>query len=559
MNGRGLRISEGKNDCWFLDFCGNIKRLGMPTDSFPLNLCPTYKPQSPIPTKTCPNCGSEVAAYEKICPVCGYIFPPGKDKAEPLRRQFEEVLSPEQKKHVQFLKIRTINAYNKRKKLDNLNTQFSNKFGYEPPSDWYDGLIWGYNFKTWEVNVQHYWRYLLTVTPNPGSKVARDNIEKLIHQEFKSAIKRAEEDNKDIHSSIEYKPWWVILKSNSIPDALSIDGLYVQRRGEYQREFGDKPELLIPHMELLATAVGEGIEYYAQNEQTINEHIHRIKQSIAVGAFLFVREYSARLDMTIKQRVWSSLTSLEKQAYRRWQNENPMQTLPQHQIKTNLTESSITPQKHTTNTNNQYISNRNNTTNTTNTTIGHLNSRRANTNTQHSQPVATVSPATRAGFLPGGLANPEGGGFRCSKLVSPPLKKGFPPQGSGEPFRADPEGNTSTTTTERTNTNNTNNTNISNKDKHIQPYKAAAQLSLFTLPEDDKTKAANDICNPLRLTVGELVASNNPNNEAYNWCGQIMKNHPSDPRLCYVSYPERKKIFNKNTEVWRRFVDLRRV
>ncbi|MBW4512873.1 MAG: hypothetical protein KME64_41255 [Scytonematopsis contorta HA4267-MV1] len=76
MNGRGLRISPGKDDCWFLDFCGNFKRLGLPTNSFLLTLCPDNKPPQPIPTKTCYQCGSEIAAYEKICPVCGHVFEP---------------------------------------------------------------------------------------------------------------------------------------------------------------------------------------------------------------------------------------------------------------------------------------------------------------------------------------------------------------------------------------------------------------------------------------------------------------------------------------------------
>jgi Helicase conserved C-terminal domain/Uncharacterised protein family UPF0547 len=193
MNGRGLRPFPGKEDCWFLDFCGNIKRLGLPTDSFAIDLCAGSKQTEPIPTKTCPQCDSLIANYEKICPFCGYIFDSEKKNVRATKRKFEEILSQEQQQQFRFLKVRAVNAYNKCKPIDNLDNLFEQEFNYNPPVDWYDGLIFNNDSEIWGIHVQHYWRYLLEIIPNPGSPIAKEQIQGLIKREFKSAIQSTTE------------------------------------------------------------------------------------------------------------------------------------------------------------------------------------------------------------------------------------------------------------------------------------------------------------------------------------------------------------------------------
>ena len=141
--GRGLRIFEGKEDCWFFDFCGNIRRIGMPTRSFELKLCPDGKEDPPEETKTCPQCGSEISKFLAVCPYCGYEFIGFKPLAKRRKRKFEEVLTQEQKKQVNFLKTSAVNSFNKQTGLDRLEDKFKEKYDYYPPVDWFDGLLFG--------------------------------------------------------------------------------------------------------------------------------------------------------------------------------------------------------------------------------------------------------------------------------------------------------------------------------------------------------------------------------------------------------------------------------
>ncbi len=74
--GRGLRTSEGKEDCLFLDYGENIERHG------PINAIKPPKSKSKgdgvAPTKECFNCCYDnVPAGSRVCPECGYEFPPG--------------------------------------------------------------------------------------------------------------------------------------------------------------------------------------------------------------------------------------------------------------------------------------------------------------------------------------------------------------------------------------------------------------------------------------------------------------------------------------------------
>ena len=77
--GRGLRVSEGKTDCMFLDLVGNYLRHSLPSTprvrdprekeerdelkekELPANVCPDCFDVVDVALKNCPNCGAEMA------------------------------------------------------------------------------------------------------------------------------------------------------------------------------------------------------------------------------------------------------------------------------------------------------------------------------------------------------------------------------------------------------------------------------------------------------------------------------------------------------------------
>jgi DNA repair protein RadD len=72
--GRGMRTCEGKTDCMFLDYGGNIARHG-PIDRVEV------KPKQnrgggEAPYKVCPECYACCATAVRVCPECDYEFPP---------------------------------------------------------------------------------------------------------------------------------------------------------------------------------------------------------------------------------------------------------------------------------------------------------------------------------------------------------------------------------------------------------------------------------------------------------------------------------------------------
>jgi len=87
MVGRGLRISEGKQDCIVLDHAGSTERLGWVTDDLPNELCDGKKSEAQrvkdeiekkeekeqLPKK-CPQCDYLVEPKIFICPKCSFIF-----------------------------------------------------------------------------------------------------------------------------------------------------------------------------------------------------------------------------------------------------------------------------------------------------------------------------------------------------------------------------------------------------------------------------------------------------------------------------------------------------
>lgn len=353
ISGRGLRISPGKDDCWFFDFCGNIKRLGMPTASKKLKLCPSNRPQSEeeiIATKQCPECGSIVAIYEKICSHCQYVFPGKKSLANDAKRKFEEVLTDVQKKQVRFIKIKAINAYNERQPID-IENEFALAFKYQMPEEWYDGLVFNSDDTTWTTSLQHYWRYLLLTNIDANSIETRTQIDKCIRREFRTQIDNAaktfafslqstlfqvheieQKVTEEIKRLIAYKSWWVILGATRPIAAENIFTAYMIIRNTRLAQLHDNPSEIMAYGELLDMAVTEGIEYYAIDQPTIDEHVRAIKDGIKFKRYTLICEYIKNLTPTEKERVWTELTPLEKSAYREWKETYTSESIKPHTI-----------------------------------------------------------------------------------------------------------------------------------------------------------------------------------------------------------------------------------
>lgn len=79
MAGRVLRPSPGKDRALILDHSGTVRRLGFPTDEFPLELddgtprqsSGTQKPAEKLPS-VCPSCSYAKPSGIHACPVCGF-------------------------------------------------------------------------------------------------------------------------------------------------------------------------------------------------------------------------------------------------------------------------------------------------------------------------------------------------------------------------------------------------------------------------------------------------------------------------------------------------------
>lgn len=94
--GRGLRISEGKNDCLVLDYGQVVRELG-PLDDPKVK---GKKGDGDAVLKECPQCHSWVAGGFRQCPDCGHEFPPPAPIEEKLTKRADhaaQILSDKNK------------------------------------------------------------------------------------------------------------------------------------------------------------------------------------------------------------------------------------------------------------------------------------------------------------------------------------------------------------------------------------------------------------------------------------------------------------------------------
>jgi superfamily II DNA or RNA helicase len=249
MCGRGLRLSQGKENCYFLDFAENFKRLGLHTKRFTTPLCPrgskeTAKEEESIELKTCPNCGEIIPAMLGVCPNCGYIFPK-KIKIAPPPRPFGEILSPEQEKQAKYLRKYLYNAYWKEKQgILEIEANFSKRFKYQIPNSWCMDAIFQGDTKLMLYHQQLYIRFLRQECSHKDDRFSKDWIRLMMYREF------GDQSNPD------YQPWWSILGlSRPIKDIEEIKFLY-RNKCEYYANTTYGRDML----ELLSLAMCEALD-----------------------------------------------------------------------------------------------------------------------------------------------------------------------------------------------------------------------------------------------------------------------------------------------------------
>ena len=71
--GRGMRITDGKEDCLWADFTDTTELMG-PVDAIKGRL-PSTKRKGEAPSRLCPECGSKNPAAAPECVDCGFKFP----------------------------------------------------------------------------------------------------------------------------------------------------------------------------------------------------------------------------------------------------------------------------------------------------------------------------------------------------------------------------------------------------------------------------------------------------------------------------------------------------
>ena len=132
MVGRGLRTYPGKTQCFVFDYGDNIKRFGVVTEEFAVNM---EEPKRLEPSlKECPSCGHMNYAFSKICVNCGEEFPTkNKKNEEPFVPEFGEILDKRTLHLIKFIRSEKKRVYSDNLNPDIATEQFFNKY----PNDFF--------------------------------------------------------------------------------------------------------------------------------------------------------------------------------------------------------------------------------------------------------------------------------------------------------------------------------------------------------------------------------------------------------------------------------------
>jgi ribosomal protein L37AE/L43A len=184
MIGRGMRLHEGKEDCYVLDQSGNVKRFGFLEDMIhpPLKKLDKEKKESEneAPVKECPQCHHLVHARIMECPHCGYIWEK-KGKGDGFECELKIILKPAQKPVYRYYreKIKELYQQGKNPCLALFQTKdfFRDKsltglpLGSIPlfiPKEWAKGAIFG--DKPTIEQKHEYFKFLMQLAQQQGNK-----------------------------------------------------------------------------------------------------------------------------------------------------------------------------------------------------------------------------------------------------------------------------------------------------------------------------------------------------------------------------------------------------
>ncbi|MEM9482099.1 MAG: DEAD/DEAH box helicase family protein [Cyanobacteria bacterium P01_F01_bin.116] len=150
--GRLMRLAEGKDYGYILDFAGNLDRHGTVEDITEYTL-PVSKPKGngPPPCKACPKCNTTVYSFQLSCPSCGYQWP-GTPTYVNLNNLIE-VYSQEQMALLDDLTLKQLFHQYRKNNFKNghepgaVLRQFKTKTGRDPKPEWFIGSIFGSNPK----------------------------------------------------------------------------------------------------------------------------------------------------------------------------------------------------------------------------------------------------------------------------------------------------------------------------------------------------------------------------------------------------------------------------
>lgn len=174
--GRVMRISPatGKQFGIILDQAGNLQRLGFPEDIKSYTL-PTQKESNPsasTPAKQCPQCNRLIWSFLLQCPGCGHTW---ESETEVLTDNLVELLSKEQlrqllaQKMVHFLRQQRPKDYRDGASSNWTKRKFYDRFGCQPDSAWFRGLIFGQS-PTLEQKIE-YRDHLMAIARKQGKPI----------------------------------------------------------------------------------------------------------------------------------------------------------------------------------------------------------------------------------------------------------------------------------------------------------------------------------------------------------------------------------------------------
>lgn len=179
--------------------------------------------------------------------------------------------------------------YNKEAPPQHIDLCFQKKSGYAAPDDWYDSVLFDEKHG-WEVDVQVYYRYLLSFLPSSAPQ-NREWINKCIQREFKTAITWARENltasyygtsftpdeiNQVVDARIKdltsYQTWWRILGFEKEPLNLTLvyDAYWrcVRECESFSSKNKHKPKLLTRRVDLYNLALEQACQRFQLKKES---------------------------------------------------------------------------------------------------------------------------------------------------------------------------------------------------------------------------------------------------------------------------------------------------